>query len=89
MPITVLVAEDSAIMRRAIRSLLAQEPKVELIGEAGNVAQVIEMTNALRPQVVVLDLYMPAKVGMTPSDIKSALIAPLVVAISFANDNEA
>jgi hypothetical protein len=65
------VADDSDIVRRAIRSILATQPEVELVGEAADFAQTIQMANDLKPQVIVMDLHMPDEVEITPQDVKS------------------
>jgi chemotaxis response regulator CheB len=51
MPIKVLLADDSNIVRRAIRRVLAVRPEIQLIGEATDFAQTIQMTNDLKPEV--------------------------------------
>ena len=73
MPIKVLVADDSAILRQAIRSVLATQPEIELVGEAVNFAQAIQMANDLTPQVIVMDLHMPDENRIEPLNLKSKL----------------
>ena len=90
MPIKVLLADDSGIVRRAIRSLLEAEPEIELVGEAVNFAQTIQLANELRPQVIVMDLHMPDETKVTPEDVKSHLNhGSGLLAISLWNDDEA
>jgi chemotaxis response regulator CheB len=72
-PIKVLVADDSAVLRHAIRNVLATQPEIELVGEADNFAQTIEMANALAPHVIVMDLHMPHENSIDPQDVKSQL----------------
>ena len=55
MPIKVLLADDSEIVRRGIRALLRSQPEIELVGEAADFCQTIRMMNELKPQVIVLD----------------------------------
>ena len=50
MPSKVLLADDSDVVRRAIRSLLEAQPEVEVVGEAADFAQTIQMANELKPQ---------------------------------------
>lgn len=73
MSITVLLADDSEIVRRVIRDLLRSEPEIELIGEAANFRQTIRVMNESNPQVIVLDLHMPDETEVTPLDVKSHL----------------
>ena len=51
MPIKVLLADDSDVMRRAI-GLLEQHSDIELLGEANNFTQTVEMTKDLKPQII-------------------------------------
>jgi two-component system chemotaxis response regulator CheB len=87
MPIKVLLADDSDVVRRAIRGLLEQYPKIELVGEAVSFAQTIQMTNDLKPQVILMDLHMKDQVTFTVEDIKTQMNGR-IVAISLANDGE-
>jgi DNA-binding NarL/FixJ family response regulator len=90
MPITLLLADDAAIMRRAIRHVLKAEPKIQIIGEAENFAQTIHMTTHLKPQIVVMDLYMPDSSVLTPSDVKASIAASAarLLIISIWNDED-
>src|SRR5580692_13055440 len=69
--IKVLLADDSEIVRRGIRQLLAAETEIEIVGEAVNFAQTIRMTRDLNPQVVILDLHMPDENNIRPQEVKS------------------
>ena len=75
MPITVLLADDTEIMRMAVRRLLESEPGIEIVGEAADFDQAIKLLTNLRPQVVVMDLSMPAAFGASPSAVKSSFAA--------------
>jgi DNA-binding NarL/FixJ family response regulator len=90
MPITLLLADDAAILRRAIRHVLKAEPKIQIIGEDENFAQTIRMTTDLKPQIVLMDLYMPDSPVIKPSDVKASIAssgAHLLV-ISIWNDED-
>jgi two-component system, NarL family, response regulator NreC len=58
-PISVLIADDHAAVRRALRLLLEGETDVEVIAEVSDVATVIEHARSTRPHVLVLDLDLP------------------------------
>ena len=58
-PIRVLLVDDSADVRRLVRTALRFRGGFELSGEAGTAAQAVEMAAALKPDVVVLDLGLP------------------------------
>lgn len=64
-PIRVLVVDDSAFMRRAISTMLATAPDVEVIDTARDGVEAVEKVAALRPDVVTLDIEMPRMDGLT------------------------
>jgi two-component system invasion response regulator UvrY len=87
--IKVLLADDSRIIRRGMRELLAADIEIEIVGEAADFAQTIRMTSELNPQVVILDLHMPDEERFSPQEVKLHLNhGTQVVAISLWNDEE-
>ena len=87
--VRILLADDSEIVRRGIRQLLASRSEIEIVGEATDFAQTIRMVRDLRPQVVVLDLHMPDEHKISPEELKSHLNQGLgVLAISIWNDDD-
>jgi DNA-binding NarL/FixJ family response regulator len=90
MCIKVLVADDTAVMRNAIRTLLGGEPKIELVAEAENFAESLSMTRKFKPHVVILDLHMPDSSNLTPMNVSEGLRAyrAAVLAISVWNDDD-
>ena len=69
MCIKVLIADDTAVMREAIRSLLGNEPEIELVGETEDFPQTLTMACKLKPQVVILDVHMPNVANLTPMNV--------------------
>ena len=63
-PITVLLAEDHTIVRDGLRALLKLETDMQIIGEAANGRQAVELAEKLRPAVVVMDFAMPLLNGL-------------------------
>ncbi len=63
-PITVLLADDHLIVREGLRSLLNVETDIQVICEAGNGREAVELTIALCPDVVVMDIAMPLLNGL-------------------------
>jgi DNA-binding NarL/FixJ family response regulator len=88
MPTKVLLAEDSDVVRRAVRQLLEQDREIELVGEATTFAKTIQMLKELRPQVIVMDLHMRDETPLMPVEVKSCLNVSQIVAISIWNDEE-
>ncbi|MBI3852240.1 MAG: response regulator transcription factor [Verrucomicrobia bacterium] len=62
--ITVLLAEDHAIVREGFRSLLKHERDIEVVGEAETGRQAVALVKTLRPAVVVMDIAMPLLNGL-------------------------
>jgi DNA-binding NarL/FixJ family response regulator len=62
--ITVLLAEDHQMVREGFRALLEHEGDIEVIGEAADGRQAVELTRKLHPAVVVMDIAMPLLNGM-------------------------
>ena len=62
--VRVLVADDHAVVREGIRTVLASTPDFEVIGEASDGAEALAMALELEPDVLVLDLTMPEKSGL-------------------------
>jgi len=62
--ITVLLAEDHNIVREGFRSILKHERDIEVVGEAENGRQAVQLTRKLRPAVVVMDMAMPLLNGL-------------------------
>jgi DNA-binding NarL/FixJ family response regulator len=89
MPIKVLLADDSDVMRAAIRRILEEETRIKIVGEAATFAKTVQMISDLKPEVLLLDLYLAEKRQFTPDMVKSQLGCVCTVAVSFSNDDEA
>ncbi|MBB5775364.1 response regulator [Nonomuraea jabiensis] len=63
-PIRLLIADDHPIVRDGIRGMFAGDPDFEVLGEAGDGAQIIELARALAPDVILMDLRMPRMDGV-------------------------
>ncbi|MEU0876050.1 response regulator transcription factor [Nocardia brasiliensis] len=83
MTITVVVAEDEALVRAGCALLLSATPDIEVIGEAADGAAAIEAVKTLRPQVVLMDLRMPVLDGIEATKaITSTPDAPAVLVLT-------
>jgi DNA-binding NarL/FixJ family response regulator len=86
-PIRTLLAEDHMIVREGIRTLLLADDQIEIIAEASNGREAVELTRALRPDVVVMDIAMPLLNGLEAARL-ILVAAPLtkVLVLSAYND---
>lgn len=64
MPIRILLADDHAVVRAGLRALLTAEPDLELVGEAEDGDQVLQLVSRLHPNLVLMDVSMPGQGGI-------------------------
>jgi DNA-binding NarL/FixJ family response regulator len=64
-PISVFLLDDHEVFRRGLRDLLAAEPDIDVVGEAGSVATALRRLAVLRPDVAVLDVRLPDGNGIS------------------------
>ena len=62
--VRVLLADDHTLVRAGLRKLLESIPGMEVVGEAGDGLQLLEMAEKLQPQVVLMDIAMPGLNGL-------------------------
>jgi two-component system, NarL family, response regulator LiaR len=88
--IRVLIADDHPIVREGLRTLIASEAGIELVGEAVNGAEAVSLACALRPDVILMDLIMPVKDGLEAiSEIKEQNPdASILVLTSFSEEDK-
>jgi DNA-binding NarL/FixJ family response regulator len=85
----VLIVDDDDLMRAGLRELLANDPSIEVIGEAATGRQAIERSHRLAPDVVLMDVRMPGASGVEAARrIRSALPATKVVMLTVSEDSE-
>ncbi|MDA8321459.1 MAG: response regulator transcription factor [Actinomycetota bacterium] len=60
----VLLADDHPVVREGLRGMLASEPDIEVVGEAGSGPEAVALAGRLRPDVVLMDLRMPGGDGV-------------------------
>src|SRR3954469_21663486 len=86
--ITVLLAEDHQIVREGFRSLLEHESDLEIVGEAETGRQAVQLTQKLRPAVVVMDIAMPLLNGLEATrQIRKALPDTKILILSAHSDD--
>ena len=85
--IRVLVADDHAVVREGIRAVLASTPDFEVVGEAGDGAEALDLAASLEPDVLVLDLTMPKLSGLTVAERLRSARSPTRVLILSMHDH--
>ncbi|SEG79816.1 DNA-binding response regulator, NarL/FixJ family, contains REC and HTH domains [Nonomuraea solani] len=63
--IKLLIVDDHPVVRDGLSSMFAREPDFEVVGEAGDGAEAVRLVEALRPDVVLMDLRMPGMDGVS------------------------
>lgn len=89
-PIRVLIVDDHPVVRKGIRSLLAEEQDINVIGEAVNGRDALAQAEALHPDVILMDLVMPEMGGVEAIARITAAHpeARILVMTSFAADDK-
>lgn len=89
MTIRIMIADDHSVVRQGVIMALALDPEMEVVGEASNGAEVIELVRELRPDVVVMDLVMPVVDGIAATAaIRSEMPDTEVVALTSVLDDD-
>jgi DNA-binding NarL/FixJ family response regulator len=68
-PITVLLVDDQRLVRTGFRSILASEPDIAVVGEAGDGIEALHLVRAVTPDVVLMDIRMPHMDGLEATRI--------------------
>jgi AmiR/NasT family two-component response regulator len=83
-PHRVLVAEDEALIRLDLAEMLTEEG-YEVVGQAGDGQEAVDLAEELRPDLVIMDVKMPRRDGIdAAAEIASKRIAPIVVLTAFS-----
>src|SRR5213082_682686 len=87
--IRVLLADDHVVVRQGLRALLAAEGDIEIVGEADNGRQAVQLTKKLLPDVVVMDIAMPVLNGLEATrQITRTVPTSKVLVLSSYGDDE-
>jgi DNA-binding NarL/FixJ family response regulator len=88
-PIRILIVDDSAAIRQAVRSCIESNTELEICGEAENGVVALDMVRKVNPDVVVLDLAMPGMNGLAVAQEIRASAPDTRMVMFTANDCEA
>ena len=86
--IRVLVVEDSATMRHHLRESLAADPELQVVGEALDGGQAVELCGRLRPDVVTMDMMLPTMSGLVATEHIMAEFPTPILVVSSADRQE-
>ncbi len=85
----VMVADDHALFRRGLQTILEQEPDLELVGEASDGAEAVEKAQELMPDVVLMDVRMPKRSGIEATTQIKDLLPHAKILMLTISDEEA
>jgi len=86
--IRILLVDDHAVVRQGFKMILGAQPDMEIIGEAGNGREAVELADQLRPDIVVMDVAMPELNGIEATRrLSTALPNTRVLALSMHKDS--
>src|SRR5579863_3415345 len=87
--IRIVIAEDQAVVRRGAVLLLSMEPDMEVVGQACNGVEAVDLARLLHPDVVLMDLHMPVKGGVAATrEITQALPGTQILVLTTLDDDE-
>jgi len=85
--IKVLVVDDSAFMRKAITSMLQEDPEIKVIGTARDGLEAVQMVQEFRPDIVTMDVEMPRMDGITAlKEIMNKFPVPVIMVSSLTTE---
>ncbi|MFO7253647.1 MAG: response regulator transcription factor, partial [Actinomycetes bacterium] len=88
-PIRVLIVDDHALIRRSLELALTAEPDIEVVGEASDGEEAVELAGRLMPDVVLMDVRMPRRTGIEATrGIKEAVPSARIIMLTVSDEEE-
>ena len=85
--IRVLVVDDHALFRRGLEMVLAQEPDIDVVGEAGDGSEALDLACELTPDIVLMDIRMPRRGGIDAcTAIKDVVPSTKIVMLTISDE---
>lgn len=87
--IRVLIADDHSVVRAGMRFLMATEPGIDIVGEAADGVEAVRLAQQLLPDIILLDLQMPHKDGVSAiAEIKAHRADARILVLTSFSDND-
>lgn len=87
-PITIVLADDHAVLRQGTAELLGRMPDLKVVGQAEDGQQAVELATSLQPDVVVMDVRMPVMSGIQATHLIREQLPDTRVLVLTAHDND-
>lgn len=88
-PVRVLLADDQPLVRSGLRVIMADQPDLEVVGEAATGAEAVQLVGDVHPDVVVMDIRMPGMDGIEATRLITAgpAAARVLILTTFDEDD--
>ncbi|MBB2909732.1 DNA-binding NarL/FixJ family response regulator [Streptosporangium becharense] len=88
-PIRVLIVDDHALIRRSLEMALDAETDIEVVGEASDGQEAVELADRLTPDVVLMDVRMPRRSGIEATrEIKASVPSTRIIMLTVSDEEE-
>src|SRR5688572_27150050 len=86
--ISVVLADDHVLVRKGIKAMLESDTEINVVGEAGNGAEALQVAGALKPNILILDIRMPEMTGLEAAAKLDAFAPSTKAVILSMHDSE-
>ena len=89
MPIKILIADDHRLFREGLVNLLGESEEIEIVGQAENGREVIQLAESLKPDIILMDITMPELSGIEATSILKRTCPDInIIALSMHSDQQ-